>query len=102
MSQNAAPRYLDEALIAWRTRLQERGVPADDLSDTEVVLAVLDELRATIHRLARCRLMVGSWDKRFIREITAFPGERTLSVKQAAMIEKLAYKYRRQLANLRG
>ena len=44
--------------------------------------------------LARCSFLPGSWDKRFVRDVASL---KTHTPLQAANIDRLAWKYRRQL-----
>lgn len=53
--------------------------------------------RTALEALNRCRLLPGSWNKRFIRNLVAAPSERPLSLKQQATLWKLVQHYRRQL-----
>lgn len=52
--------------------------------------------------LARCTMLPGSWDKRFARDMAALAAARdsTISPTQAANIDRLAWKYRRQMPSL--
>lgn len=48
--------------------------------------------------LATLNYLPGSWDKRFARDVAAYVAAgRPLSEKQVANVERLAWKYRRQL-----
>lgn len=51
---------------------------------------------AKMQRLACCSMLPGSWDKRFIRNVSAMPIETELSASQAEQVERLWHKYRRQ------
>jgi hypothetical protein len=55
------------------------------------------ELREQINALARCTMLPGSWDKRFVRDLQAFPDGCRITPRQAEMISKLLHRYRRQL-----
>lgn len=52
--------------------------------------------RIAIEMLGRCSLLPGSYDKRFIKAINAYPENHRLSAKQRALMWKLVVKYRRQ------
>lgn len=53
-----------------------------------------DQQRRWLDQLSGCTFLPGSWDKRFVRDLAGT--DRELTAKQAAAIERLAYKYRRQ------
>lgn len=50
-----------------------------------------------IRRLARCTFRVASWDKRFVRDMARLGEYDLLTPKQVANVERLTYRYRRQL-----
>ena len=50
-----------------------------------------------IQRLRKCVLSPASFDKRFIRDLASYAIGMELSAKQAAYLEILHYRYRRQL-----
>lgn len=60
--------------------------------------AVTDLVRKQAVALGRCTMLPGSWDKRFARDAAAI-AERggTLTDSQARNVERLAWKYRRQM-----
>jgi hypothetical protein len=92
-------RFCDEReaqfLFDWRTRLQALGLPADDLDDEAVQREA--RLRTRAERINGCRLLPGSFDKRFTRDLPSFLG--VITPKQEAMIDQLWYKYRKQLGH---
>ncbi|NUQ07033.1 MAG: hypothetical protein HUU31_24340 [Anaerolineae bacterium] len=53
--------------------------------------------------LVRCTFLPGSYDKRFAKDMAFYavhqPG-RELTEKQAALLEKMMHRYRRQLARI--
>lgn len=51
-----------------------------------------------IRRLGRCTFRVASWDKRFVGDMARLGEYDLLSPKQEANVERLAYRYRNQLA----
>jgi hypothetical protein len=55
------------------------------------------ELRQQINALARCSILPGTWDKRFVRDLAALPAGSQISPRQAQMIARLLHRYRRQL-----
>lgn len=57
-----------------------------------------DLVRKQAVALGRCTMLPGSWDKRFARDVAAIT-ERggTLTASQAKNVERLAWKYRRQM-----
>jgi hypothetical protein len=57
------------------------------------------EQHQALQRLARCRILPGSWDKRFIRGLASMPVEHVLTARQAEVLDKLTHKYRRQLGS---
>lgn len=65
-------------------------------ADAEAERERLRILRARMAGLQACSLLPGSADKRMIREICCREPA-TLSDRQAALIERLAWRYRRQL-----
>jgi hypothetical protein len=50
--------------------------------------------------LRRCTFMPGSWDKRFVRDLASKPEDAELTEKQQEWVEKMAYKYRRQVGKV--
>lgn len=50
-----------------------------------------------IRALSLCTFLPGSHEKRFVRDIEGLGAYDMLSLKQAAYLEALAYKYRRQI-----
>lgn len=56
-----------------------------------------DEHYRLIQSLTRVTVLPGSWDKRFIGNMAAKGPDSLLSVHQAEWVERLAWKYRRQL-----
>ena len=50
-----------------------------------------------IQRLSKCTFSPASFDKRFMRDISSYAIGMNLSAKQAAYLEILHYRYRRQL-----
>jgi hypothetical protein len=58
------------------------------------------EQRHTLRQLARCTMLPGSWDKRFVRDLIGYSDDQVLSPRQAAMVEKLSHRYRRQISRL--
>lgn len=56
-----------------------------------------DEQKSLIGRLARCRMLPGDWDKMFIKSLCALPTDHELSEPQIMALERLHYKYRKQL-----
>jgi hypothetical protein len=55
----------------------------------------------TAKKLGTCRFLPGSFDKRFARDMESIAKnkpEHELTEKQSAYLEKLAYKFRRQIA----
>ncbi|NEP61459.1 MAG: hypothetical protein F6K31_31660 [Symploca sp. SIO2G7] len=53
-----------------------------------------------INKLAGCTFKPGSWDKRFVRSLKESSEQtpnKELSVKQIEWVDKLTYKYRRQI-----
>lgn len=54
--------------------------------------------RSKLDRLARCTMMPGGWNKRFVRDLGSKPDGYELSRKQAAVLDRLVHAYRRQLA----
>ena len=56
-----------------------------------------DEQYKLLQRLAGCTFLPGSWEKRFVRNLSAEPKDYELSAKQLAALERLHYRYRRQL-----
>lgn len=51
-----------------------------------------------LQALSRCRFLPGSWDKRFVRNLSGLPTEADLTEKQIAQIERLVVRFRNQLA----
>ncbi len=50
-----------------------------------------------IKRLNQCRMLPGSWDKRFIRSLGALPIKAELTFCQEAQLNRMHYRYRVQL-----
>lgn len=53
-----------------------------------------------IQALKRCTFLPGSYQKRFVRDMSAKPEDFELSEKQAVYVDKLYYMYRRQISAL--
>ena len=53
--------------------------------------------RIAIEALSRCRFMVGSWSKRFARDLAAMPENQVLTPKQRLALWRTVKKFRRQL-----
>ena len=53
-----------------------------------------------LQALKQCTFLPGSYDKRFVRNLSALPQERELTERQAANVERMAYRYRRQIGRL--
>lgn len=51
--------------------------------------------------LARCTFIPGSWNKRFVYALSALPQDAELSDKQAANVDRLYWRYRRQIVAFR-
>jgi hypothetical protein len=49
-----------------------------------------------IAELSRCSFYPGSYDKRFVRDLESYSPDKELTEKQAAFLEKLAWRYRKQ------
>lgn len=56
------------------------------------------EQQAKAVALSHCTFQVGSPDKRFVRNLQGYEGE--LTEKQAAYLDRLCYRYRKQLASI--
>ncbi len=50
-----------------------------------------------IHKLSRCTFLPGSYEKRFVRDLSSCPPEQELTEKQARFLLKVGWRYRRQL-----
>jgi hypothetical protein len=50
-----------------------------------------------LQELSNCRFLPGSWDRKFVRDLSSKPREATLSPKQVRYLKKLYYRYRRQI-----
>lgn len=53
-----------------------------------------------IQKLARCRFLPGSFDKCFVRSMAMLGPYDLLSERQAEWVERMAYRYRRQMARM--
>jgi uncharacterized protein (TIGR02996 family) len=58
--------------------------------------------RCAIELLGRCRLLPGSWDKRFIRDLNDRPEDYRLTTKQRAHLWRIAFKFRKQMGGQWG
>jgi hypothetical protein len=58
--------------------------------------------RETLRLLARCTMMPGGWDKRFVANLAAKPDDYELSPRQAEWVVALGYRYRRQIGRITG
>ncbi len=56
-----------------------------------------EEQMVKLKLLSRCTFQPGSWPKRFVRDMSSKPDDYEPSVHQAFQIDKLYYKYRRQI-----
>ena len=56
-----------------------------------------DEHYQLLQRLVDCTFLPGSWEKRFVRDLSAETKDYELTAKQLAQVERLHYRYRRQL-----
>lgn len=50
-----------------------------------------------LQALKLCTFYPGSWTKRFVRDLSALPQDAELTERQAEWVEKVAYRYRRQI-----
>ena len=50
-----------------------------------------------IQRLSKCTFLPGSFEKRFVRNLAEYTVKDEISAKQQRYLEKLHYRYRRQL-----
>lgn len=50
-----------------------------------------------VEALARCTFSVGTWDKRFVRQMHSLGKKKPLSEAMRAWLPALYYKYRRQI-----
>jgi hypothetical protein len=57
---------------------------------------VTGEQQRWLQLLSRCTFLPGSFEKRLVRSLAALGTHDLLTEKQAACLEKLAWKYRRQ------
>lgn len=55
-----------------------------------------------IKMLKCCRFLPGSWDKRFVNDMSYLSEYAMLTAKQEEWTEKMLYRYRRQLARIEG
>jgi len=51
-----------------------------------------------IHALSLCTFLPASYDKRFVRDMTCLPFDHELSDKQSVFLDKLYYRYRKQIS----
>lgn len=51
-----------------------------------------------IHALSLCTFLPASYPKRFVRDMCGLPFDDELSEKQAALLGKLYYRYRKQIS----
>ncbi len=65
---------------------------------------ITPEQRAKLARLARCRFLPGSWDKRFVRDLQGLAVDceaadevPQITLAQAEQIDRLYHRYRRQI-----
>lgn len=88
----------EPVLYAFRARLSDLGIPADDLDDAAIAREAT--LRGMVEVLGGGKLLPGSWDKRFLRRVPLFPG--LLSSRQEEIVHLLWRKYRRHLPRIRA
>lgn len=55
-----------------------------------------DQQQKWVQQLARCSFLPGSYEKRFVRDLEGYAPDKELTEKQAAFLEKIAYRYRVQ------
>jgi hypothetical protein len=60
-------------------------------------LAFTTEQREQVSRLARCTILPGSWEKKFVKDMLAKPDGYLISPGQVKVIDALWHKYRAQL-----
>lgn len=58
--------------------------------------------RDQVDRLARCRMLTVSWDRRFVADLASYPPHRPLTPKQQYWLDRLTHRYRKQLKALEG
>lgn len=56
-----------------------------------------EDQKSLIGRLARCRMLPGDWDKMFIKSLCRLASDAVLSEARLKQLDKLHYKYRKQL-----
>lgn len=54
----------------------------------------------SLQALKQCTFLPGSFDKRFVRDLSALPQDTELTEKQAANVERLAHRYRKQIGRV--
>lgn len=59
------------------------------------------EQREQIQLLSHCVMLPGSYEKRFVRDMSTKPDDEVLSEKQAAFLEKTFHRYRKQIQGVR-
>lgn len=60
-------------------------------------LPTLDPYARMVRALESCTFLPGSWDKRFVQDVSGKP-DSAMTSKQKASVLQLVYKYRRQLS----
>lgn len=88
-------RTLDVAQLSTREQVLaalRRREPAPPVPLARAPVGSLH--RAMLDALASCTFLPASWDKRFVRDLQ---GAATLTPRQALNIERLAFRYRRQI-----
>jgi hypothetical protein len=58
-----------------------------------------DSQAQKINLLSRCVFQVGSYDKRFVRNLAGLSTDVELTPKQAHLLEQIFHRYRRQIRN---
>lgn len=61
-----------------------------------------DEQRTMLADLRPCTFFPGSFDKRFVANLSGYPDDKELTEKQAETLTRLHHRYREQIAKQRA
>lgn len=86
----------DQEIDLWKQALYERQ-QAELAANPPQPVTVTEEILEKIAALGRCTFQPASYDKRFVRSMESKQVGEELSPKQAAFLDKLTHRYRRQL-----
>jgi len=86
----------------WKLKqMEKRVIPTDptDKYEPEWTEKTVGDYRLQLDALKECTFRPGSYEKRFVRDVSSMSDGQILSTKMIELIENLYHRYRRQIPN---